>query len=256
MLGNIKNDIQHPWTYLRNIKDSQETGHYQRLRGASISDHHRYDPMAGSIVLQLLQKTRVVLTCHQLKTGLESFVRCAARVVDLVAQRDVGKQLHASVDFLNGKDHRLHPAECAEVKPAMKQSRSCRSLHHRLGIGDKWHRLWLACLVHCLGVGVEVKDKVGSSTVSWREKSPPKTMLPSFSSTGRDIDRGTMLHCWLWCWWETVRGNITHRTRPKNFVFPQKSAGSSDLVQKTPISSLQTRSLKSCKKKKKHIPWT
>lgn len=44
----------------------------------------------------------------------------AARIVDLVAQRDVGQQFVISVDLLDGKDHSLHPTERPKVKPRKK----------------------------------------------------------------------------------------------------------------------------------------
>lgn len=99
------------------MEDPQETGHHQRLSGASVSDHHWYGPVTASFALQPLLKSGMFLASHQLNAGLESLVRCAARVIDLVTQCDVGKELAASVDLLNGKDHGLHPAERAEVKP-------------------------------------------------------------------------------------------------------------------------------------------
>lgn len=119
------------------MKDPQETGHYQRLSGASVSDHHWYGPVTGSVSLPPLLKTGILLTSHQLNAGLESLVRCAARVVDLVAQCDVGKELAVPVDLLNGEDHGLHPAERAKVKPEMMQRRNFCSFQHQLGIGDK-----------------------------------------------------------------------------------------------------------------------
>lgn len=85
-----------------------------------------------------------------------------------------------------------------------------------------------------MGGGEEVKDKLGSTTISCREKSPPRTMSPCFSSTGRDMEPGIMLHCWLWSWWETAEGKITIKTRPKktSFVLRHRTVGSADLIQK------------------------
>lgn len=51
--------------------------------------------------------------------------------------------------------------------------------------------------VHCVGAGVEVKDRFGSTTMSCREKRPPRIMSPLFSSTGRDREPGITLQCWL-----------------------------------------------------------
>lgn len=46
-------------------------------------------------------------------------------------------------------------------------------------------------LVQSVGVGGEVKDRSCSTTMSWREKSPPKVMSPFFSSIGRDMVLGS-----------------------------------------------------------------
>lgn len=86
-------------------------------------------------------------------------------------------------------------------------------------------------LVHCVGGGIEVKDRLGSTTMSWREKSPPKMMSPLFSSTGKDIEPGIILHCWSW--WE-LSGKITHHRRLKNksSVLLRERLGSINRIQK------------------------
>ncbi len=92
----------------------------------------------------------------------------------------------------------------------------------------------MAYLVHCMGGGLEVKDRLGSTTMSCSEKSPPMMISPFFSSTGRDIEPGIFWHCWSWSWWESVGEKITHKRRLKNTssVPIHERRGSADRIQK------------------------
>lgn len=108
-------DLKHnSRTHLWHVEHPQEPSHNQRLSGSSISDHSQNSAWTVPSTLgHILQNG---LGSHELHSAPQGLVRCTARVIDLVAQGDVGKESLVSVDLLNGEDHGLHPTEGSEVK--------------------------------------------------------------------------------------------------------------------------------------------
>lgn len=53
---------------------------------------------------------------------------CTARIIDPIAQGDVGKEFAISVDLLNCKDHSLHPTESAEVESGKRRECTCNTV--------------------------------------------------------------------------------------------------------------------------------